>query len=71
MGGRYELYLNKIHGVTVVEPAIATEYSRIAVKKGNKELLDRINFGLNKIEHDGNSPANTDQVEGQRSCLPY
>ena len=51
--GEYELYLNKIHGVTVVEPAIATEYSRIAVKKGNKELLDRINFGLNKIEHDG------------------
>ena len=51
--GEYELYLNKIHGVTVVEPPIVTEYSRIAVKKGNKELLDRINFGLNKIEHDG------------------
>ena len=51
--GEYELYLNKIRGVTVVEPPIATEYSRIAVKKGNKELLDRINFGLNEIEHDG------------------
>ena len=51
--GEYELYLNKISDVTVVEPPIATEYSRIAVKKGNKALLDSINFGLDKIEHDG------------------
>ena len=51
--GEYELCLHKISGVTVVYPSIVTDYSRIAVKKGNRELLDRINFGLQEIERDG------------------
>ena len=51
--GEYQLYHNKIHQVVVVEPAIVTDKSRIAVKKGNRELLDRINFGLQAIEQNG------------------
>ena len=51
--GEYELSINKIKGVAIVEPSIITDDSHIAVKKGNKELLDRINAGLKEIEHDG------------------
>jgi PAS domain S-box-containing protein len=51
--GEYDLYLHKIGGVTLVDPPVVTDYSRIAVKKGNKELLDRINAGLQEIERDG------------------
>ncbi len=51
--GEYELYLNSIEGVIVVEPPVVTNYSRIAVKKGNTELLARINAGLKEIESDG------------------
>jgi PAS domain S-box-containing protein len=51
--GEYDLYLHKITGVTLVDPPVVTNYSRIAVKKGNRELLDRINSGLKEIERDG------------------
>ena len=51
--GEYQLCVNQIRGVTVVEPAIVTDDSHIAVRKGNKELLDRINAGLKAITHDG------------------
>jgi|GEM_PF-4073669 len=51
--GEYELYLNKIDGVTIVETPIFTDYSRIAVKKGNGQLLARINLGLKEIARDG------------------
>lgn len=51
--GEYELYLNRIGGVTVVEPPVSTAYSRIAVRKGNSQLLARINFGLKEIDRDG------------------
>jgi PAS domain S-box-containing protein len=51
--GEYELYLNKISNVKVVEPSIFTDHSRIAVKKGNVQLLDRINYGIREIGQDG------------------
>ena len=51
--GEYQLSVNRINGITVVEPPIVTDYSRIAVRKGNQALLDRINEGLKLIEHDG------------------
>ncbi len=51
--GEYELFLHRRKDITIVKPPIVTSYARIAVKKGNKELLDRINFGLKEIERDG------------------
>jgi ABC-type amino acid transport substrate-binding protein len=51
--GEYVLSLNRIRGVSVVEPPLTTSYSRIAVRKGNAALLDRINVGLREIERDG------------------
>ncbi len=51
--GEYELAINRFEGVTVVDPPVAQNYSRIAVGKGNKELLDKINLGLKSIRQDG------------------
>ena len=67
--GEYDLYLHKITGVTLVDPPIVTDSSRIAVKKGNKELLDRINSGLQEIERDGTRQSILEEVAGERSCL--
>jgi diguanylate cyclase (GGDEF)-like protein len=50
--GTYELAQNKIDRIQVVEEPIETSYSRIAVKKGNEELLQIINTGLQGIKDD-------------------
>jgi two-component system sensor kinase len=51
--GEYELAINRFEGITIVDPPVAESSSRIAVKKGNKELLDKINFGLRSLKQDG------------------
>jgi diguanylate cyclase (GGDEF)-like protein len=51
--GEYELAVNNINGITVVPEPVETNYSYIAVKKGNKPLLDQINLGLSKMRADG------------------
>jgi len=51
--GEYVLSANRIGGVTVVEPPIVSDFSRIAVKKRNAELLASINSGIKAIEADG------------------
>ena len=51
--GEYELFSHKFSDITVVDPPVVADYSRIAVKKGNAQLLERINFGLREIERDG------------------
>ena len=51
--GEYELAINRLEGITTVDPPVAQSYSRIAVAKGNKELLDKINQGLKSIKQDG------------------
>jgi PAS domain S-box-containing protein len=51
--GEYELARNKVTGVTVVDPPLVSNASRIAVKKGNRDVLERINGGLREIERDG------------------
>lgn len=51
--GEYELAINRFEGITVVDPPVAENYSRIAVGKGNKELVERINFGLMQLKQDG------------------
>ena len=51
--GEYELARNRVKGIKVVDEPIETHYSRIAVKKGNKELLALINKGLREMKEDG------------------
>jgi len=51
--GEYELVINQIKGITVVETPVERFYSAIAVKKGNKQLLAKINEGIAKIRQDG------------------
>lgn len=51
--GEYELSISQIKGITVVDEPIESNSSAIAVKKGNKQLLVKINEGLKKIREDG------------------
>lgn len=51
--GEYELAQSKVKGIQVIDEPIETQYSRIAVKKGNEELLDLINAGLKELKDDG------------------
>lgn len=51
--GEYELAINNIKGINVVEDPVEVSYSTIAVKKGNSQLLAKINSGLAKIRSDG------------------
>lgn len=51
--GEYALVINRIEGIGVAAEPIETTYSAIAVKKGNEQLLAKINLGLAKIRKDG------------------
>lgn len=51
--GKYELAQSKVEGIEVLEKPIETQYSRIAIKKGNEELLNLINVGLEELNDDG------------------
>jgi PAS domain S-box-containing protein len=51
--GSYEIAKNSIHNIKVTGDPISISYSRIAVKKGNTELLNEINMALQTIKGDG------------------
>lgn len=51
--GEYELANSRIPDIKIVDPPIETQYSRIAVRKGDIETLALINDGLKKITEDG------------------
>lgn len=51
--GEYELAQSKVDGVRIVEEPIETQFSRMAVRKGNEELLVEINSSLTKMHDDG------------------
>lgn len=51
--GEYELAQSGIKGIQILNEPIETQYSRIAVKKGNIELLSHINSGLKEMNEDG------------------
>jgi diguanylate cyclase (GGDEF)-like protein len=51
--GEYELAQNKVKEIQVIEEPIEIHNSRIAVKKGNEELLNLINVGLKELNEDG------------------
>ena len=44
--GEFVLYKNELKGIIAVDQPVGVSYSTIAVKKGNKQLLDRINEAL-------------------------
>ena len=52
-GGEYLLATNDLSEITIVDEPIASLYSKIAVKKGNLELLEKINKGIKTIREDG------------------
>ncbi len=51
--GSYVIAKNSIHNIKVTGDPILVSYSRIAVKKGNIELLDEINLALQIMKEDG------------------
>lgn len=55
--GKYELARSKLKGIHIVEEPVETQYSRIAVKKGNEGLLGLINAGLKELNEDGTMEA--------------
>jgi hemerythrin-like metal-binding protein/PAS domain S-box-containing protein len=59
--GEYELYVHGIQGISVVDEPIVIDYSAIAVQKGNRGLLNKINHGLRSIEEDGTRRAILDK----------
>ncbi len=51
--GEYQLANSRIKGIKIVETPIETQYSRIAVPKGDDQTLSLINSGLKEITEDG------------------
>ncbi|MGI6713260.1 MAG: diguanylate cyclase [Bacillota bacterium] len=64
--GEYELAQSRVKGIQVIGVPIETQYSRIAVKKGNKELLSLINTGLKEMKEDGTTAALLSNWKGKR-----
>jgi diguanylate cyclase (GGDEF)-like protein len=50
--GEYELAQNGVKDIQIVDEPIETQYTRLAVKKGNIELLQLINTGLEEMNDD-------------------
>ena len=63
--GEYEMFQHKVSNVVMVDPAVVTLESRIAVKKGNQQLLASINRGLRAIAADGTRQAILDKWKAQ------
>ncbi len=51
--GEYTLATHNISDIVVIDKPLEVSYSRIAVKKENSSLLDRINLGLRRIDENG------------------
>ena len=64
--GEYELARSRVKGIQILDKPIETQYSRIAVKKGNKELLNLINSGLTEMNEDGTIASILSHWSGKR-----
>lgn len=64
--GEYELAQSRIPGIGIVEKPVETQYSRIAVRKGDAETLALINSGLTEITEDGTVDKIMEQWQGKR-----
>jgi polar amino acid transport system substrate-binding protein len=56
-----QAYLRRIPGLVISSPRMSEEHYGIAVRKGNRELLDKINDGLAKIRASGEFDEITDK----------
>ena len=64
--GEYELAQSKISGIKIIEKPVETQYSRIAVKKGDTKTFSLINSGLRKIIEDGTVDKIMEEWKGKR-----
>ncbi len=64
--GEYELAKSKVSDIKIVDPPIETQYSRIAVRKGDTETLNLLNSGLKKVTDDGTIDKIMEQWQGKR-----
>lgn len=64
--GEYELYLAGFNDIVPVSSPVAVSCSSIAVRKGNRELLDRINEGLTTIQINGTRERILSEWSGKR-----
>ncbi len=64
--GEYKLADSKLSGIKIIEQPIETQYSRIAVKKGNVEILSLLNSGLKEITDDGTIDEIMERWKGKR-----
>lgn len=64
--GEYELARSRILGIKIVKNPIEIQYSKIAVRKGDVEALELINFGLEEIAGDGTIDRIMEQWKGKR-----
>lgn len=51
--GEYALAQNRISRLHIAREPLETSYSHIAVRKGDDQLLEQINYGLQEINSDG------------------
>ena len=56
-----QAYVRKMEGIRISSPAMSEEEYGIAVKKGDTELLEKINGGLKKIRESGEYDAITEK----------
>ncbi len=59
--GQYILAANRLRGIEIVGEPVAVSQSAIAVKKGDRALLDGINAGLERMRKDGSYQAIIDR----------
>jgi diguanylate cyclase (GGDEF)-like protein len=64
--GEYELANSRITDIKIVDPPLDTQYSRIAVRKGDIETLSLINSGLKEITDDGTVDKIMERWRGKR-----
>lgn len=64
--GEYELSKSRVSGIKVIDPPIETQYSRIAVRKGDIETLSFLDSGLSKITENGTVDKIMDKWKGKR-----
>lgn len=64
--GEYELAKTRMSDIKIVDPPIETQYSRIAVRKGDAETLALINTSLQEITDNGTIDKIMEQWQGKR-----
>lgn len=64
--GEYALARSKVSGIQIIEEPIEVKYSHIAVLKGENDLLDSINTGLEEIKSDGSMDKILNKWKGKK-----